>query len=59
MVRWAKLYYLRGRRCKSARSAEASNVRAKRLDAEMRAAAAREPSETPEVESQPAEAAAE
>jgi large subunit ribosomal protein L19 len=55
-VRRAKLYYLRGRRGKSARIAEASNVRAKRLEAEMHAAAKREPSETPEVE--PAEAAA-
>jgi large subunit ribosomal protein L19 len=58
-VRRAKLYYLRGRRGKSARIAEASNVRAKRLDAEMRGSAAREPSETPEVESRPAEVAAE
>ena len=33
-VRRAKLYYLRGRRGKSARIAEASNVRAKRLDEE-------------------------
>ena len=55
-VRRAKLYYLRGRRGKSARIAEASNVRAKRLEAEMHAAAEREPPETPEVE--PAEAAA-
>jgi large subunit ribosomal protein L19 len=55
-VRRAKLYYLRGRRGKSARIAEASNVRAKRLAAEMHAAAEREPSETPEVK--PAEAAA-
>jgi large subunit ribosomal protein L19 len=57
-VRRAKLYYLRGRRGKSARIAEASNVRAKRLDAEMREAAAAEPSETPEVETRPAETAA-
>jgi large subunit ribosomal protein L19 len=55
-VRRAKLYYLRGRRGKSARIAEASNVRTKRLEAEMLAGAEREPSETPEVE--PAEAAA-
>ncbi|PTW63535.1 LSU ribosomal protein L19P [Breoghania corrubedonensis] len=38
-VRRAKLYYLRGRRGKSARIAEASNVRAKRLNEEQRAAA--------------------
>ncbi|MEI2386586.1 50S ribosomal protein L19 [Breoghania sp. JC706] len=38
-VRRAKLYYLRGRRGKSARIAEASNVRAKRLNDEQRAAA--------------------
>jgi large subunit ribosomal protein L19 len=57
-VRRAKLYYLRGRRGKSARIAEASNVRAKRLDAEMREAAAREPSETPAVASSTAESAA-
>jgi large subunit ribosomal protein L19 len=48
-VRRAKLYYLRGRRGKSARIAEASNVRAKRLNEEMKAAAGREPSETPEA----------
>jgi len=54
-VRRAKLYYLRGRRGKSARIAEASNVRAKRLQEEMRNAAQREPSETPEVETQAAE----
>ena len=57
-VRRAKLYYLRGRRGKSARIAEASSVRSKRLDAELRAAAKGEPSETPEVESRPAETAA-
>ena len=38
-VRRAKLYYLRGRRGKSARIAEASNVRAKRLNEEQRNAA--------------------
>jgi large subunit ribosomal protein L19 len=48
-VRRAKLYYLRGRRGKSARISEASNVRAKRLDAELRDAAARAPAETPEL----------
>ncbi|MDJ0931671.1 50S ribosomal protein L19 [Breoghania sp.] len=37
-VRRAKLYYLRGRRGKSARIAEASNVRAKRLNEEERQA---------------------
>jgi large subunit ribosomal protein L19 len=35
-VRRAKLYYLRGRRGKSARIGEASNVRAKRLDEDLR-----------------------
>jgi large subunit ribosomal protein L19 len=54
-VRRAKLYYLRGRRGKSARIAEASNVRAKRLQEEMRSAAEREPSETPEVATEAAE----
>jgi large subunit ribosomal protein L19 len=54
-VRRAKLYYLRGRRGKSARIAEASNLRAKRLQEEMGAAAEREPSETPEVETAAAE----
>ena len=38
-VRRAKLYYLRGRRGKSARITEASNVRAKRLNEEARKAA--------------------
>jgi large subunit ribosomal protein L19 len=47
-VRRAKLYYLRGRRGKSARISEASNVRAKRLNEEMRAAAEREPAQVPE-----------
>jgi large subunit ribosomal protein L19 len=55
-VRRAKLYYLRGRMGKSARISEATNARAKRLNEEMRAAAAREPSETPEVEETPAAA---
>jgi large subunit ribosomal protein L19 len=55
-VRRAKLYYLRGRMGKSARIAEATNVRAKRLNEEMRAAASREPTETPSVDT-PAEAA--
>jgi large subunit ribosomal protein L19 len=44
-VRRAKLYYLRGRRGKSARIAEATNVRAKRLNEEMRASAAAEAQE--------------
>lgn len=38
-VRRAKLYYLRERRGKSARIVEATNVRAKRLNEEARAAA--------------------
>ena len=38
-VRRAKLYYLRGRRGKSARIVEATNVRAKRLNEEQRTAA--------------------
>ena len=41
-VRRAKLYYLRGRRGKSARISEASNVRAKRLDQDLRDIAAAE-----------------
>jgi large subunit ribosomal protein L19 len=41
-VRRAKLYYLRGRRGKSARITEASNVRAKRLNEEAREVAAAE-----------------
>ena len=41
-VRRAKLYYLRGLRGKSARIGEASNVRAKRLNEDMRAQAAEE-----------------
>ena len=57
-VRRAKLYYLRGRRGKSARISEASSVRAKRLNEEAREAARREPSETPQVESRPGELAA-
>ena len=47
-VRRAKLYYLRGRRGKSARITEAANVRARRLNEE---AAANEVSETKEVAS--------
>ena len=39
-VRRAKLYYLRGRRGKSARITESSSVRAKRLNEEMRGGAA-------------------
>jgi large subunit ribosomal protein L19 len=53
-VRRAKLYYLRGRRGKSARIAEATNVRAKRLNEEMRASAA---AEAQAVETQAKEAA--
>jgi len=49
-VRRAKLYYLRGLRGKSARITEATNARAKRLNDEMRTAAGRAPTETPEVE---------
>jgi large subunit ribosomal protein L19 len=41
-VRRAKLYYLRGLRGKSARITEASNVRAKRLDQDLRDIAAAE-----------------
>jgi large subunit ribosomal protein L19 len=41
-VRRAKLYYLRGLRGKSARIVEASNVRAKRLDQDLRDVAAAE-----------------
>jgi large subunit ribosomal protein L19 len=41
-VRRAKLYYLRGRRGKSARIVEATNVRAKRLNEEAREVAAQE-----------------
>ena len=44
-VRRAKLYYLRGRRGKSARITEASNVRARRLNEEDREAAATERAE--------------
>jgi large subunit ribosomal protein L19 len=44
-VRRAKLYYLRGRRGKSARISEASNIRAKRLNEEMREVAAAEKAE--------------
>jgi large subunit ribosomal protein L19 len=44
-VRRAKLYYLRGRRGKSARITEASNVRAKRLNEEAREVAAAERAE--------------
>jgi large subunit ribosomal protein L19 len=44
-VRRAKLYYLRGRRGKSARIVEASNIRAKRLNDEARESAAAERAE--------------
>src|SRR5690349_1557404 len=54
-VRRAKLYYLRGRMGKSARIAEATNVRAKRLNEASRAAA-REAAGAPAAET-PAEAA--
>jgi large subunit ribosomal protein L19 len=57
-VRRAKLYYLRGRRGKSARITEASNVRAKRLNDEMREMAAAERAEAEaEKEAQRAQAA--
>jgi large subunit ribosomal protein L19 len=48
-VRRAKLYYLRGRRGKSARIAEATNVRAKRLNEEAQAAAANVAAEAAET----------
>jgi large subunit ribosomal protein L19 len=54
-VRRAKLYYLRGRMGKSARIAEATNVRAKRLNEAARAAS-REAAQTPAAET-PADAA--
>ena len=56
-VRRAKLYYLRGRRGKSARIVEATSARAKRLNEEMKAAG-REAAVAAEAESTPAEAAA-
>jgi large subunit ribosomal protein L19 len=49
-VRRAKLYYLRGRRGKSARIAEASNLRSKRLQEEMMAGAERESAEALQAE---------
>jgi large subunit ribosomal protein L19 len=58
-VRRAKLYYLRGRRGKSARITEASNVRAKRLDQDLRDVAAAEQARAEaEKEAARAEAAA-
>ena len=48
-VRRAKLYYLRGRRGKSARITEASSSRAKRLNEEMRGAAAERNAERAET----------
>ncbi len=48
-VRRAKLYYLRGRRGKSARITEASGTRAKRLNEEMGAAAESEAAEANEA----------
>ena len=58
-VRRAKLYYLRGRRGKSARIGEASNVRAKRLNEDMRTLAAEEQARAEaEKEAARAEAAA-
>jgi large subunit ribosomal protein L19 len=58
-VRRAKLYYLRGRRGKSARISEASNVRAKRLDQDLRDVAAAEQARAEaEKEAARAEAAA-
>jgi len=59
-VRRAKLYYLRDRRGKSARIAEATNARAKRLNEEARtAAAAQKAAKAAEKEAAAAEAAAE
>ena len=58
-VRRAKLYYLRGLRGKSARITEASNVRAKRLDQDLRDVAAAEQARAEaEKEAARAEAAA-
>jgi len=58
-VRRAKLYYLRGLRGKSARITEASNVRAKRLDQDLRDIAAAEQARAEaEKEAARAEAAA-
>jgi large subunit ribosomal protein L19 len=57
-VRRAKLYYLRGRRGKSARIGEASNVRAKRLNEDMRAQAADERARADAEKAAAAEAAA-
>ena len=58
-VRRAKLYYLRGRRGKSARIVEASSVRAKRLDQDLRVIAAAEQARAEaEKEAARAEAAA-
>jgi large subunit ribosomal protein L19 len=48
-VRRAKLYYLRGRRGKSARIVEATNARAQRLNEEMRGAAGAQPVVAPET----------
>jgi large subunit ribosomal protein L19 len=58
-VRRAKLYYLRGLRGKSARIVEASSVRAKRLDQDLRVIAAAEQARAEaEKEAARAEAAA-
>ena len=58
-VRRAKLYYLRGLRGKSARIGEASNVRARRLDQDLRDVAAAEQARAEaEKEAARAEAAA-
>ena len=54
-VRRAKLYYLRGRRGKSARITEASSARAKRLNEEMRGAAATRAAVEPEEAADAAE----
>jgi large subunit ribosomal protein L19 len=59
-VRRAKLYYLRGLRGKSARIAEATNVRAKRLNEQAREVAAAERAEAQAAkEAQAAESRAE
>jgi large subunit ribosomal protein L19 len=57
-VRRAKLYYLRGRMGKSARIVEATNARAKRLNEEMREAAASEKADAQAAKEAAARAAA-
>ncbi len=58
-VRRAKLYYLRGRRGKSARITEASSLRAKRLDEDAREVAAAERAEAEAAKQASKEAATE